>query len=69
MLKVFRLEPDNPLAWKLSFNDAEIDKIIANRYIDAFSLDKKTIAKKRVKEKYAIHRLKLTVDSVWYFCC
>ncbi len=32
MLKIFRLEPDNPLIWQLAYTDSEVDKIIANRY-------------------------------------
>ena len=31
-MKIFRLTAENPLLWQLTFSDAEVDKIIANRY-------------------------------------
>ena len=62
MLKIFRIAPDNPLIWQLAYTDTEIDKIIANRYADAFGKPKKHKVKNIIQ---SIHRMKLTNDSIW----
>jgi len=60
------LEADNPLVRQLTFTDTEINKIVANRYINAFTPPKKQQAPKILKGKYAIHHLKLKADTIWY---
>lgn len=63
--------PDNPLIWQLSYTDAEVDKIIANRYTQAFGKPKNQELDmqhkyKSTKEK-CVARMKLLPDAVWYF--
>lgn len=32
LMKIFCIEPDNPLIWQISYSDAEINSIIGNRF-------------------------------------
>ena len=52
MLKIFRIEPTNPLIWQLSYNDSEVDKIVANRYTDMFAKLKRSKSYQPCKKKY-----------------
>ena len=64
-LKIFRIEPTNPLIWQLSYNDSEVDKIVANRYTDMFAKPKRSKSYQPCKSK-KIKRKKLHTDSLWY---
>jgi len=64
LLKVFRLEPENPLIRKLTFTNSEVDTIIANRYTQAFGRVKRAESYQKSEHKIK-RRKKLATDTLW----
>jgi len=65
--KIFRIKDDDPLLWQISYNDSEVDKVIANRFKRSPAKSTKEI-KKQTKSLLlgnTVERLPLREDSVW----
>lgn len=66
LFKIFRLEQADPLIWQLKFSDAEVDKIIANRFSSARLSSNKNIEciqTCRQKETHTKQRIKWSFYS------
>jgi hypothetical protein len=65
--KIFRIGDNDPLLWQISYNDSEVDKIIASRFRRSpAKTTKKT--KKQAKSLLLgniVERLPLNEDSIW----
>lgn len=57
-MRIFNLDPINPLLWKLSYTDAELEKVMASRYKDSGKVWRRSGSKKA-------RRKKITSDTIW----
>jgi hypothetical protein len=56
MLRIMRLEPDNPLVWQRSLVDAEVDRLLEERELARLrALDNARLPAGGGKKKYAVH--------------
>jgi len=61
LLRIFNLEPTDPLLWKLSYTDTELTKLMESRYEDSGRVWRRSSSHKPPRKK-------LTLDTIWYTC-
>lgn len=57
-MRIFNLDPTNPLLWKLSYTDPELEKVMASRYEDSGKIWRRSGSRK-------VRRKKITLDTIW----
>jgi len=71
LLKIFRIQSDNPLIWQISYNDSEVDKIISSRFTPVVQKvppkHKKKQSANHITIEPTVDRMPISEDSIWYF--